>query len=401
MSSETRSPPPQYALRLKRALGGRAGWNGFALQVLFVAVLVWLGYEIVANARANLEAQRITSGFGFLNNTAGFDVSQNLIPYTGSDTYTRVFLVGLLNTLLVSIIGIVFATLIGFMVALGRLSPNALLSRVAGAYVELIRNLPLLFQILFWYLAVLAALPGPRQSISVFSSFFLSNRGLVIPRPIEEPGLTPFLVASLIGILAAVALGHYARRQLFEKGRSIRTWPYVLALIIGLPLLSMLLFGRPVAFEVPELKGFNFAGGSRIIPEFVALTVALSMYTAAFIAEVVRAGILSVHKGQMEAGMSLGLTRGAVLRLIVVPQAMRVILPPLTNQYLNLTKNSSLAVAIGYPDLVSVFAGTTLSQTGQAIEIIAITMGVYLALSLLTSAIMSLYGWRLSRSLGA
>jgi general L-amino acid transport system permease protein len=174
----------------------------------------------------------------------------------------------------------------------------------------------------------------------------------------------------------------------------------VLALVIGLPLLSMLLFGKPVAFEVPELKGFNFAGGSRIIPEFVALTVALSMYTAAFIAEVVRAGILSVHKGQMEAGMSLGLTRGAVLRLIVVPQAMRVILPPLTNQYLNLTKNSSLAVAIGYPDLVSVFAGTTLSQTGQAIEIIAITMGVYLALSLLTSAIMSLYGWRLSRSLG-
>jgi general L-amino acid transport system permease protein len=400
MSSETRSPPPQYALRLKRALGGRAGWNGFALQVLFVAVLVWLGYEIVANARANLEAQRITSGFGFLNNTAGFDVSQNLIPYTGSDTYTRVFLVGLLNTLLVSIIGIVFATLIGFMVALGRLSPNALLSRVAGAYVELIRNLPLLFQILFWYLAVLAALPGPRQSISVFSSFFLSNRGLVIPRPIEEPGLTPFLVASLIGILAAVALGRYARRQLFEKGRSIRIWPYVLALVIGLPLLSMLPFGKPVAFEVPELKGFNFAGGSRIIPEFVALTVALSMYTAAFIAEVVRAGILSVHKGQMEAGMSLGLTRGAVLRLIVVPQAMRVILPPLTNQYLNLTKNSSLAVAIGYPDLVSVFAGTTLSQTGQAIEIIAITMGVYLALSLLTSAIMSLYGWRLSRSLG-
>ena len=257
-----------------------------------------------------------------------------------------------------------------------------------------------LFQILFWYLAVLAALPGPRQSISLFSSFFLSNRGLVVPRPIAEPGLTPFLVASIVGILAAVALSHYARRQLFEKGRSIRIWPYVLALLIGLPGLAMLLFGAPVMFEVPELKGFNFAGGSRIIPELVALTVALSMYTAAFIAEVVRAGILSVHKGQMEAGMSLGLTRGTVLRLIVVPQAMRVILPPLTNQYLNLTKNSSLAVAIGYPDLVSVFAGTTLSQTGQAIEIIAITMGVYLLLSLVTSAIMSLYGWRLGRSLG-
>ena len=400
MSSETRSPPPQYALRLKRALGGRAGWGGFALQVLFVAALVWLGYEIVANARANLQAQRITSGFGFLENNAGFDVSQTLIPYSGSDTYVRVFLVGLLNTLLVSIIGIVFATVIGFVVALGRLSPNLLLSRVAGAYVELIRNLPLLFQILFWYLAVLAALPGPRQSISLFSTFFLSNRGLVIPRPIEEPGLMPFLVALFAGVLGSLALSHYARRQLFEKGRSIRIWPYVLGLVVGLPLLSTLLFGAPVLFEVPELKGFNFAGGLRVIPEFVALTVALSMYTAAFIAEVVRAGILSVHKGQMEAGMSLGLTRGSVLRLIVVPQAMRVILPPLTNQYLNLTKNSSLAVAIGYPDLVSVFAGTTLSQTGQAIEIIAITMGVYLALSLLTSAIMSLYGWRLGRSLG-
>ena len=401
MSSETRSPPPQYALRLKRALGGRAGWGGFALQVLFVAALVWLGYEIVANARANLQAQRITSGFGFLENNAGFDVSQTLIPYSGSDTYVRVFLVGLLNTLLVSIIGIVFATVIGFVVALGRLSPNLLLSRVAGAYVELIRNLPLLFQILFWYLAVLAALPGPRQSISLLSTFFLSNRGLVIPRPIEEPGLMPFLIALFAGVLAALALSHYARRQLFENGRSIRIWPYVLGLIIGLPLLSTLLFGAPVLFEVPELKGFNFAGGLRVIPEFVALTVALSMYTAAFIAEVVRAGILSVHKGQMEAGMSLGLTRGSVLRLIVVPQAMRVILPPLTNQYLNLTKNSSLAVAIGYPDLVSVFAGTTLSQTGQAIEIIAITMGVYLALSLLTSAIMSLYGWRLGKRLGA
>jgi general L-amino acid transport system permease protein len=392
MSSETRSPPPQYALRLKRALGGRAGWGGFALQILFVAALVWLGYEIVANARANLEAQRITSGFGFLRNNAGFDVSQSLVPYSGSDTYAWVFLVGLLNTLLVSIIGIVCATVIGFIVALGRLSPNLLLSRVAGAYVELIRNLPLLFQILFWYLAVLAALPSPRQSISLFSSFFLSNRGLVVPRPIAEPGLTPFLVASIVGILAAVALSHYARRQLFEKGRSIRIWPYVLALLIGLPGLAMLLFGAPVMFEVPELKGFNFAGGSRIIPELVALTVALSMYTAAFIAEVVRAGILSVHKGQMEAGMSLGLTRGTVLRLIVVPQAMRVILPPLTNQYLNLTKNSSLAVAIGYPDLVQVFTGSVLFITGQAVEIVAVTMAVYLVISLATSLLMNWYG---------
>jgi general L-amino acid transport system permease protein len=396
-----RPRPPQYALRLKRALGGNAGWGGFAVEVAFVIALIWMGYEIAANARANLETQHITSGFGFLQNTAGFDVSQNLIPYTGSDSYTRVFLVGLLNTLLVSVIGIFFATVIGFIVALGRLSPNWLVSRVAGAYVEGIRNLPLLFQILFWYLAVLGALPAPRQSISLFGSIFLNNRGLIIPRPIAEAGLEAFVLAAGVAIVGALALHVYARRELFQKGRAITTWPYILGMLIGLPLLSCLAFGLPFMLEVPALKGFNFAGGSRVIPEFVALLVALSTYTAAFIAEIVRAGIMSVHKGQMEAGLSLGLSRGSVLRLIVVPQALRVILPPLTNQYLNLTKNSSLAVAIGYPDLLSVFAGTTLSQTGQAIEIIAITMGVYLLISLVTSAIMSFYGWRIGRSMGA
>ncbi len=401
MSIESRSPPSQFVAKLRYALGGRAGWGGFLLQLVFVAALAWIGYEIVANARANLQSQRITSGFGFLGNTAGFDVSQNLIPYSGSDTYTRVFFVGLLNTLLVSVIGIFFATLIGFIVALGRLSPNWLLSRIAGGYVELIRNLPLLFQILFWYLAVLAALPNPRQSIALFGSFFLSNRGLVIPRPIAEAGFLPFVIAVVIAIVVALVLRSYARRQLFDHGRRIVIWPYVLGLLIGLPVLTSLLFGLPLTFEIPVLRGFNFAGGSRVIPELVALLLALSLYTASFIAEIVRAGILSVHKGQMEAGASLGLSRGTTLRLIVVPQALRVILPPLTNQYLNLTKNSSLAVAIGYPDLVSVFAGTTLSQTGQAIEILAITMGVYLVISLVTSAIMSFYGWRLGRSLNA
>jgi general L-amino acid transport system permease protein len=400
MSIEPRLPPPQLAAKVQRALGGRAGWGGFVLQILFVAALAWICYEIVANARANLQAQRITAGFGFLANTAGFDVSQNLIPYSGSDPYTRVFLVGLLNTLLVSIIGIFFATVIGFLVALGRLSPNWLLSRISGGYVELVRNLPPLFQILFWYLAVLAALPNPRQSISLFGSFFLSNRGFVIPKPIGNPGFEPFVLAIVIAVVGSLLLQRYARKQLFDHGRMIRIWPYVLGMLVGLPLLSSLVFGAPVKFEIPELKGFNFSGGSRVIPEFVALTLALSTYTAAFIAEIVRAGIQSVHKGQMEAGASLGLARGSTLRLIVVPQAMRVILPPLTNQYLNLTKNSSLAVAIGYPDLVSVFAGTTLSQTGQAIEIIGITMGVYLLISLVTSAIMSFYGWRLGRSLG-
>jgi general L-amino acid transport system permease protein len=401
MSIEARLPPSQLAFRLKRALGGRAGWGGVALQVVFVLILTRIGYEIFVNARANLENQRIASGFGFLNNTAGFDVSQSLIPYSGSNTYTRVFLVGLVNTILVSVIGIFFATVIGFIVALGRLSPNWLMSRVAGGYVELIRNLPLLFQMLFWYLAVLAALPGPRQSISLFGIFFLNNRGLIVPSPVGEPGFGPFMIALLVAIVASVILHRYARRQLFQKGIAIKVWPYVLGLLIGLPLLTALVFGMPFMLELPQLKGFNFAGGVRVIPELVALVVALSTYTAAFIAEIVRAGILAVHRGQMEAGLSLGLGRGSVLRLIVIPQALRVILPPLTNQYLNLTKNSSLAVAIGYPDLVSVFAGTALSQTGQAIEIIAITMGVYLALSLITSAIMSFYNWRLSRSLEA
>ncbi len=401
MSNEPRKPPPQIALKLKRALGGKAGWTGLAVQIAFAAILAWIAYEIVANARTNLETQHIASGLGFLRNTAGFDVSQNLIPYSGSDTYTRVFLVGLLNTLLVAVIGIFFATVIGFIIALCRLSPNWLLSRVGGIYVEVIRNLPVLFQLLFWYLAVLAALPGPRQSISLFGAFFLSNRGLVIPRPVGEAGLDPFLAAIAVGIVGSLVLRYYARRALFERGQLIRIWPYVLGLLIGLPFVTMLVFGVPFTFELPQLKGFNFAGGSRVIPEFVALVVALSTYTAAFIAEIVRAGIMSVHKGQMEAGSSLGLSRGTALRLIVVPQAMRVIIPPLTNQYLNLTKNSSLAVAIGYPDLFSVFAGTTLSQTGQAIEIIAITMGVYLLISLITSAIMSIYGWRINRSLEA
>ncbi|EJN15438.1 amine acid ABC transporter, permease protein, 3-TM region, His/Glu/Gln/Arg/opine family [Bradyrhizobium sp. YR681] len=401
MSTEARKPPAQIALKIRRILGGKTGWNGVAVQFAFAAVLGWIAYEIVSNTRANLENQHIAAGFGFLRNNAGFDVNQTLISYTGSDTFLRVFVVGLLNTLVVSVVGIFFATVIGFVIALCRLSPNWLLSRIGELYVEVIRNLPLLFQILFWYLAVLAALPNPRQSISLLGIAFVSNRGLVIPRPIGEGGFEAFLAVLAFGIVAALALRFYSRRALFQRGQVIRIWPYVLGLLFGLPLVTMALFGLPFSFEVPQLKGFNFAGGSRIIPEFVALTLALSTYTAAFIAEIVRAGILSVHKGQMEAGSSLGLSRGTTLRLIVVPQAMRVIVPPLTNQYLNLTKNSSLAVAIGYPDLVSVFAGTSLSQTGQAIEIIAMTMGVYLLISLLTSAIMSVYGWRVSRSLGA
>ena len=400
MAADARKPPLQLVAKLRRALGGQLGWSGVLIQIVFVAVVVWIGYEIVVNAQSNLERQRIASGFGFLSNTAGFGVSQALIPYAESDSYSRVFLVGLVNTLVVSILGIVLASVIGLVVALGRLSPNWLLSRISGGYVELIRNLPLLFQILFWYLAVLATLPNPRQSVSLFGSVFISNRGLVVPKAIPQDAFGVFVVAILIGVIASLAMRAYARHRLFARGEKLTIWPYVLAMLVGLPLLAVVLFGAPAKLEIPELKGFNFAGGSRVVPEFVALLLALSTYTAAFIAEIVRAGIQSVPRGQMEAGASLGLSRGQTLRFVVIPQALRVILPPLTNQYLNLTKNSSLAVAIGYPDLVSVFAGTALSQTGQAVEIIAITMGVYLLISLVTSAIMSVYGWRLSRSMG-
>ncbi|MBB5051071.1 general L-amino acid transport system permease protein [Afipia massiliensis] len=401
MANEPRKPPLQLVARLRRALGGQAGWSGVVVQILFVALVVWVGYEIVDNARANLQTQRIASGFGFMSNTSGFAVSQALIPFTESDSYARVFVVGLLNTLLVSIVGIVIATIIGVLVALGRLSPNWLLARIAGGYVELIRNLPLLFQILFWYLAVLATLPSPRQSISLFGTVFLSNRGLIVPNPVPLQAFGVFVVAIAIGIVASLAMRAYARRQLFVAGEKLTIWPFVLAMLIGLPALAIAMFGAPVTFDMPQLRGFNFVGGAKVLPEFAALTIALSTYTAAFIAEIVRAGLQSVPKGQMEAGASLGLSRGETLRLVIIPQAMRVILPPLTNQYLNLTKNSSLAVAIGYPDLFSVFAGTALSQTGQAVEIIALTMGVYLLISLVTSAIMSFYGWRLNRSLAA
>ena len=400
MTGEARRPPLQLGARLRRALGGQAGWRGFALQVVLVVALAWMALAIVDNARANLATQKIASGFGFLWSTAGFGVSQALIPYSESDTYLRALFVGLTNTLVVSLVGIVCATIIGFVVGLGRLSPNWLLARIAGAYVELIRNLPLLFQILFWYLAVLSALPSPRQSINLFDSVFLSNRGFGMPKPVGTDALVPFAIAIAVAVIFAVALRAIARRRLFATGRQMIVWPMLVAALIGLPLLAAVMFGAPLTFEYPVLRGFNFSGGLRIVPEFVALAIALSTYSAAFIAEIVRAGVQSVHKGQTEAGASLGLTSGEVLRLIVVPQAMRVILPPLTNQYLNLTKNSSLAVAIGYPDLVSVFAGTTLSQTGQAIEIVAITMAIYLVISLLTSALMSLYGWRMSRSMG-
>jgi general L-amino acid transport system permease protein len=366
-----------------------------AYQLLLAAAILWLGYEFVVNAKANLDAQHVRFGFRFLNDPAGFGISQSLIPFNEGHAYGRVFLVGLLNTLLVSFVGIVLATILGFIIGLARLSPNWLLARLAGGYVETVRNLPLLFQILFWYLAVLGTMPLPRQSLSLFDMFFVNNRGVFVPAPMARDGAGVVLAAFVIGVIAFVVLSVWARRRRDRTGRTFPVMAAGAALILGLPLLFFVATGAPIGLERPELRGFNFVGGIRVVPEFVALLIALSTYTAAFIAEVVRAGVLAVSRGQTEAAQALGLRRGRILRLIVVPQAMRVIIPPLTNQYLNLTKNSSLAVAIGYPDLFAVFAGTTLNQTHQAIEIIAITMAVYLLISLVTSLAMNLYNARM------
>lgn len=384
--------------------GGRARWTRLhrspavragLYQVLLLALLGWLAYELVANARANLQAQRIANGFGFLANNAGFAINQSLIPYDESASYARVFLVGILNTILVAALGIVFATILGFLVGIARLSPNWLVSRLAGAYVEVIRNLPLLFQILFWYLAVLGSLPGPRQSLSLPGHVFLNNRGIVVPRPEFGEATLAVLAAVAFGIAAAVVHRLRARRRR-ARGEAVPSIWISLAILVAPPLAALAWVGSPVSFDRPELRGFNFVGGARLTPEFAALLVALSTYTAGFIAEIVRAGLLAVPRGQTEAAAALGLRPGMTLRLVVVPLALRVIIPPLTSQYLNLTKNSSLAYAIGYPDLVAVFAGTTLNQTGQAIEIIAMTMAVYLVLSLITSLFMNWYNARVA-----
>jgi general L-amino acid transport system permease protein len=363
-------------------------------QIALVLAVGWLVYQFALNATANLGARNIASGLGFFHNTAGFGVNMSLIAFDETDSYGRAFLVGLLNTLLVSGTGIVLATLLGFTVGIARLSSNWLVARIAGGYVELIRNLPLLFQILFWYLAVLGALPGPGQSLDIFGTIFINNRGFVVPTLHMAEGFGYVWAALAVAVLATVGLRFWATGVRERTGRMIPILWKAIALVIGLPLAAFVVAGLPIEAELPRLQGFNFIGGTRVIPEFLALLIALTTYTASFIAEIVRAGILAVPRGQSEAGLALGLRRGQLLRLVLLPQALRIIVPPLTNQYLNLTKNSSLAVGIGYPDLFAVFAGTTLNQTGQAIEIIAITMAVYLSLSLATSVLMNWYNSR-------
>jgi general L-amino acid transport system permease protein len=364
-----------------------------ALQAAPIVIVGGLIYAAFVNAAENLAHADIASGFRFWNNTAGFDISQTLIDYSAStSTFGRAFWVGLLNTLLVAGIGIVLATVLGFAIGIARLSRNWLVARLAGGYVEIIRNIPLLLQLLFWYNAVLKSLPELSKSIVLRGGLYLNNRGLFLPRPEFGPRFAAVLIALLVGLAATLLMFLWARRQRERSGIRVRIlWP-ALGLICGLPLIVFALAGFPLSFSFPEMGRFNVVGGTEILPEFVALLVALSLYTAAFIAEVVRAGILAVAPGQTEAAQALGLRSGNTLRLIVVPQAMRVIVPPLTSQYLNLIKNSSLAVAIGYPDLVQVFAGSVLNITGQAVEVIAITMAVYLTISLFTSLLMNIYG---------
>ncbi|GAM75592.1 glutamate aspartate transport system permease protein gltJ [Vibrio ishigakensis] len=366
-------------------------FRAVAFQIIAVLALVWFFYTIVNNALGNLEARGIATGFDFLSKEAGFGIGLHLVAYDETYSYGRTFIVGLLNTALVSVLGIFFATILGFVMGIARLSSNWLVSRLAAVYIEVFRNIPLLLQIFFWYFAVLQALPSPRQSLSLGEAIFLNVRGLYFPAPVFEAGSGFVIAAFVVGIVATIFISIWARNKQRLTGQQTPMGRIALGLVVGLPLVVYFLAGMPISAEMPELKGFNFRGGVSIIPELAALTLALSIYTASFIAEIVRSGINAVSHGQTEAAMSLGLPRSRTLRLVVIPQALRIIIPPLTSQYLNLTKNSSLAMAIGYPDLVSVFAGTTLNQTGQAIEIIAMTMAVYLTLSLLTSLIMNIY----------
>ncbi len=387
--------PPRSKVDLKGLLY-RPEVRQIAWQVALLALLAFAAAWIVNNAAENLRRQNIASGFDFLDRTAGFDIAQSLIEYSNTSTYGRAFWVGLLNTLLVAALGIVGATVIGFVVGIARLSSNWLIARLAGAYVEVLRNLPLLLQLFFWYFAVLKSLPSPRQSYALPGGAFLSVRGLNLPALVLQPGFGVVAGAFAAGLVIAVAIWWWAKRRQALTGKRFPVLRSALLAVVGLPLVAFLVAGAPLDVEYPVLRGFNFQGGIAVQPELMALWLGLATYTASFIAEIVRAGILGVPKGQTEAAQALGLSRGQVLRLVVVPQATRIIIPPLTNQYLNLTKNSSLAVAIGYPDFVSVFAGTVLNQTGQAIEVILMTMGVYLALSLLTSLFMNWFNRRMA-----
>lgn len=384
-AAQNDAPPP------RSSLFNDARVRAWLAQACVLALLFGLAAWALANVAHNLGKAGITTGFSFLAHPAGFDISQTLIAYSSKSTYADAFLVGLLNTALVSVLGIVCSTLLGFFLGVVRLSPNWLFAKMAEAYTEIIRNIPLLLQLLFWYLAILAPLPGPRQALSLGQAFFLCNRGLQIPRPITEPGFAAIPLAFLAALVLAVLVVWWSRRRQIRTGIRFPDAPVAAALVVGLPLAAATLTGFPIRWELPAISGFNFQGGVTVLPELIALWLSLTLYSATFIGEYVRSGILAVDRGQREAAYALGHRPWMTYRLIIIPQAMRVVTPPLISQYLTLVKNSSLAVVIGYPDLIHVFAGTALNQSGQAVEIISITMAVYLAFSLVISLLMNWY----------
>jgi len=368
-----------------------AGFRAGVAQAVVLLLLVGAVWFFSYNVYHNLTRAGITTGFAFLSQPAGFDVSQSLIDSSSRSTYADALLVGILNTLLVSAMGIVCSTILGFFLGVIRLSPNWLVAKLAGAYTEIIRNIPLLLQILFWYLAILAPLPGPRLALHFGELVYLCNRGLQVPRPLFTEEFLATAVTLIFAVLLSLLLIFWSRRFQTRTGRRFPAYWVSLALLVVLPLATFTLTGSPLSWEIPTLSGFNFSGGITVLPELLALWLALTLYTATFIGEYVRSGIMAVDRGQIEAARALGHRPWMTYRLVVIPQAMRVVTPPLISQYLTLVKNSSLAVVIGYPDLVHVFAGTALNQSGQAVEIIAITMAVYLTISLLISLLMNWY----------
>ncbi|MBO1080898.1 amino acid ABC transporter permease [Roseomonas haemaphysalidis] len=383
--------PPRQGIRLSWA---DERFRAIIWQVLIVGAVVGIVWWLVRNTQHNLEVRRIATGFGFLQREAGLPIAESLVTYTPASTYARALLVGVLNTLKVAVVGIVLATVLGTLVGIARLSKNWLLSRIAATYIEVVRDLPLLLQLLFWY-TIMQTLPAPRQALNPVTGVFLSNRGLRLPWIQWQDAHSFALLGFVFGVVATILYARSARAKRMQDGQPRRVWPAALGLMVVLPVVIWAALGAPWQGDIPALRGFNFTGGSNMSPEYFALLAGLVTYTAAFIAEIVRAGIQAVPQGQWEASEALGLSRGRIMRMVVLPQALRVIVPPMTSQYLNLAKNSSLAVAIGYQDIVSI-ANTTLNQTGQAIEGIAIIMGVYLCISLSISLFMNWYNARIA-----
>lgn len=369
--------------------------RSYLYQIVLLLMVGALSYYLVSNTLRNLDRQAIATGFGFLNKEASFEIGETPIAYSAADTYARALVVGVLNTLKVSLVGILLTVFLGTIVGIARLSSNWLLSRLAAVYIEVLQDIPVLLQLFFWYAFFYEILPSPRQALHPISGVFLSNRGLVMAIPAKNPAWMAMLLALGAVVIISVGLRHWARRRQAATGHSLPVFWICTGILCGAPLITWILYGSPTQMDMPRLAGFNFKGGLNVSPEFAALLFGLVLYTSAFVAEIVRAGIQSVNKGQTEAAMAIGLKPGLILNLVVLPQALRVIIPPLTSQMLNLTKNSSLAVAIGYPDFVSV-ANTTINQTGQAIEGVALIMLVYLCLSLITSVFMNWYNKKMA-----